>query len=592
MGVNLKMHHVSFYKKEYPRPQLVRDNYMLLNGKWNFAFDEQGTGCADGYTKGFEDKLTINVPFAYQTEKSGIGKEKRVDCVWYSRKVTLTEEQCAGDVLIHFEGSDYETSVWVNGKYIGRDSGGYHRLTFDVTGTVNAGDNVITVMVTDDYSVEKPRGKQRWKDENFGCWYTDTTGIYKTVWMEFVSHKRLANVVTEGNCDAHSVAVSYDVLNCDFVNESYGVKATVSFNGQAVAEITCPVTSAHSGMNIWLGEDIHLWEVGQGNVYEVSLQLISDQQTLDTLYTYFGLRKIVTGNGRFLLNDRPLYQKLVLDQGYWKGSDLTPPSEKALEKDITDMMAMGFNGARKHQKVEDERFLYYADMYGYIVWAEMPSMYKNTENSRKVFMREWKLAVAQQRNHPCVLVWVPFNESWGIEDILFDKTVQDFVNEVYYETKKTDGTRPVITNDGWEHTISDVLTIHHYEQDGEKLHGYFDSVEKCCAHLWQSHHKGAFANGYRYNGQPILISEFGGTAFVKDTVGNNWGYGQGVTDNAEFLSRFDGLINAIDSLPHSCGYCYTQVTDVQHEVNGLLDFSHVSKFDKKQIKDILGKYGR
>ena len=586
------MQHVSFYKKGYPRPQLVRDNYMLLNGQWDFAFDEEGKGLSDGYINGFTDKLKINVPFAYQTAMSGIGIEKRVDRVWYSRTVSLTQQQCSGDVLIHFEGSDYETSVWANGKFLGRDNGGYHRLTFNATGALHEGDNIMVVMVTDDYSVEKPRGKQRWKDENFGCWYTDTTGIFKTVWMEFVAHKRLDNVLIEGNLDAHSVAVSYNVLNCDYVNEDIEVKATVTYKGEKVCEVTCPVTSGRSGMNIWLGEEVNAWQVGEGNVYELNLQLIASERVEDSVDSYFGLRKIEARDGKIYLNGKELYQKLVLDQGYWKGSDLTPPSEEALVSDITDMLAMGFNGARKHQKVEDERFLYYADMYGYIVWAEMPSMYKNTENSRNTFKREWKLAVNQQRNHPCVLVWVPFNESWGIEDILFDKTVQDFVNEVYHETKQMDNTRLVVTNDGWEHTISDILTIHHYEQDGEKLHSYFDTMKKCCQHVWQSHHKGAFANGYRYNGQPIMISEFGGTAFVKDTVGNNWGYGQGVTDNKEFLQRFDGLIKAIDSLPYSCGYCYTQVTDVQHEVNGLLDFEHKSKFDKKQIKEILNRHGR
>jgi hypothetical protein len=187
---------------------------------------------------------------------------------------------------------------------------------------------------------------------------------------------------------------------------------------------------------------------------------------------------------------------------------------------------------------------------------------------------------------------VPFNESWGIEEIKTDKVVQDFVNDIYYKTHKVDKTRPVITNDGWEHTMSDILTIHHYEQDGKKLHSYYDTIEKCCKELWESHHKGAFADGYGYRGQPIIISEFGGTAFVSDTTGENWGYGIGVNNIDEFYARFESLIEAIDSLPYSCGYCYTQVTDVQQEVNGLLDFDHKSKFDKDTMKKILNKSGR
>ena len=242
--------------------------------------------------------------------------------------------------------------------------------------------------------------------------------------------------------------------------------------------------------------------------------------------------------------------------------------------------------------MEDERFLYYSDIIGFILWAEMPSMYTNTENSRRVFEREWLLSVEQQRNHPCVLTWVPFNESWGVEGILTDESLQEFVNDIYYKTKAIDSTRPVVTNDGWEHTISDILTIHHYEQDAEKLYSFYDTVEKCCSDKWENHRTGAFAKGYGYNGQPIIISEFGGTAFADDAQGENWGYGVAVKDKEEFYARFESLVTAIDSLPHCSGYCYTQVTDVQQEVNGLLDFDHKSKFDKARMKQILNKKGR
>lgn len=583
------MHHVSYYKKGYPRPQQFRADYEILNGKWNFAFDENND---KDYSGGVSGQLEINVPFVYQTEASGINVQKRVDCVWYSREVVLDAKQAACDVLLHFEGSDYKTEVWVNGKRAGEDKGAYHRLTFDVTPFVQEGKNVVAVKVTDDYDVEKPRGKQRWKDENFGCWYVDTTGIYKTVWMEFVSHSRLENLSVQGNVDTNSITVTYDAVNCGYADGGYEVRTCVTYEGKPVAEITCPLTAETGGTALWLGDEVHLWETGCGRLYELSVTLIKNGKEIDNIRSYCGVRKIEAKEGKILLNGKPLYQKLVLDQGYWKGSDLTPPSEEALVKDITDMMDMGFNGARKHQKVEDERFLYYADLYGYLVWAEMPSMYKNTEKSRAVFAEEWTLAVLQQKNHPCVITWVPFNESWGIEDVLFDVTVQNFVNDVYHLTKLLDDTRLVITNDGWEHTLSDVLTIHNYEQDGKTLHSWYDTLEKCCAHNWPEGRKGAFANGYGYKGQPVMITEFGGTAFVKDTVGINWGYGQGVKDDEEFLRRFEGLVTAIDDVPFMCGYCYTQVTDVQHEVNGLEDENHVPKFPKEKIKAILQKRGR
>ena len=583
------MRHISYYQKEYPRPQLWRSSYLLLNGKWDFAFgdglnDEQMIG-------GFSDKMQINVPFTYQTELSGIGTEERHDVVWYSRTLNVDKAQLGGRVLLHLEGCDYETLVWANGSFIGSDTGGYHRLSFDLTDAIHEGENNITLKVLDDYSVEKPRGKQRAKDTNYGCWYTDTTGIYKTAWIEFVSNIYVEKLTTEA--DPKNGVVTFD---CQIEGCAIGASANVSvtYNGKAVANGNAEVVNGRAVLKIELiGEEpLHLWELNDPSLYEVEISVVRDGEILDKASSYFGVRSIEAKDGRIYLNGKELYQKLALDQGYWRESLLTPPSEQALIDDIVDMADMGFNGVRKHQKVEDERYLYYSDIMGFIVWAEMPSMYQNTEASRKVFEREWLLAVDQQRNHPCVLTWVPFNESWGIEQIRTDKVVQDFVNDIYYKTKAVDSTRPVVTNDGWEHTISDILTIHHYEQDGEKLHSYYDTVEKCASEKWENHERGAFANGYSYRGQPILISEFGGTAFVSDTVGDNWGYGVGVKNYEEFYSRFASLIDAIDSLPFSCGYCYTQVTDVQQEVNGLLDFDHKSKFDKETINKILNKSGR
>jgi len=583
------MEHISYYQKDYPRPQLWRGSYEILNGSWNFSFGDNLTD--EEMCGGFDGRMNINVPFSYQSALSGIGAEERHDVVWYSRSLSISEDQLKGRVILHLEGCDYDTFVYVNGVMVGKDSGGYHRLSFDCTKALHKGENNVTVKACDDYSVEKPRGKQRSRDTNYGCWYTDTTGIYKTVWVEFVPNTYLSNLVLAADADTGVLA-----LDCKTEGALPGdvLQAQVTYKGKSVGCESIEITENKANLTVNLAENepLHLWDVFDPNLYEVQLSVLRGEEVIDKSQSYFGVRNIEIKDGKIYLNKKELYQKLALDQGYWRGGLLTPPDENALVSDIIDMADMGFNGVRKHQKVEDERFLYYADIMGFIVWAEMPSMYKNTENSRVVFEREWLLAVHQQRNHPCVLTWVPFNESWGIEEVRTDKVVQAFVNDIYYKTKAIDKTRPVITNDGWEHTISDILTIHHYEQDGEKLHGYFDTVEKCCADVWQSHHKGAFAEGYGYNGQPIIISEFGGTAFVSDTTGENWGYGTGVNDFEEFYNRFASLVGAIDSLPYSCGYCYTQVTDVQQEVNGLLDFDHKSKFDKERIKSILNKSGR
>ncbi len=585
--------HTACRIKEYPRPQFVRNNWQNLNGQWDFLFDGENKGMENKYFAGFDTAEKINVPFAYQTEKSGIGVKTLCEHVWYQRKVNF-ENFRSGRVLLHFEGCDYVTEVWLNGVYCGKRQGGYRRLTFDVTAAAQEGENLLVVCATDDYSTEKPRGKQRWKSENFGCWYVDTTGIYKTVWTEYVPQTYIESVKLTPSVSTSSLSAEFCIAGYDDCTEKLQLRTDVFYGGTKAATATTNVTAPHCGQNVYLAAEmpLKLWETGKPELYDVTFTLLCGGKEEDVVKSYFGMREISVKEGRILLNGKPLYQKLILDQGYWQGSDLTPPCEEALEKDITDMIAMGFNGARKHQKVEDERFLYYADVYGYLVWAEMPSMYDFTEKSRGAFREEWMHAVIQQYNHPCIICWVPFNESWGVSDILFDKSQQDFVNLIYDDTKSYDSGRPVITNDGWEHTKSDILTIHHYEQDGEKLHSYFDTQDKCLLRKFGGHDKGATADGWSYRGQPVMITEFGGTAFVKDIEGDKWGYGESVKNDAEFLNRFSKLIEAIDGIPFMCGYCYTQLSDVHHEVNGLLEFSRKPKFDFQTIKEILGKSGR
>lgn len=572
------MHHMQCYKKDYPRPQLVRDNWVNLNGKWDFAFDRDDSGEGKGYFHGFDSQTAINVPFAYQTKASGIGVAELCENIWYQRTFSA-DDVGGGRLLLHLEGSDYLTKVWVNGIFCGSDTGAYHRLTFDITSAVKQGDNLLVVKVYDSYSRMQPRGKQRAEDHDYGCWYIDTSGIYKTVWLEYVPDVYITSVrVTPSLAD--QTARLHVRLNKSTSNAL--VCCTAAFGGKTVAETTAFVEGDEAYAVLNVGNDFVPWEVGKGGLYDLSLALAIDGNVVDKAASYFGMREISVSDGKILLNGKPLYQRLVLDQGYWQDTDITPPDEEALKKDIDDCIAMGFNGCRKHEKVEDERFLYYADLCGYIVWAEMPSVYDFDEQSRNALMREWKLAVEQQYNHPCVLVWVPFNESWGVTSIKTDVEQQQFVNQVYLATKQIDPMRPVICNDGWEHTMSDILTIHHYTQDGAALHSYFDTIDKCVKNPFDGHDKGAFADGYTYRGQPVMITEFGGTSFVKDTTGDKWGYGQAVKDDAEYLARLDGLVGGIVNIPFICGFCYTQVSDVYHEVNGLLAFDRTPKesFDK------------
>ena len=579
----MKKYAAKCYQKDYPRPQFVRSGWQNLNGKWDFAFDRTDEGLQKGYFNGFEKQTDILVPFPYQTKESGVFCEESVPGVWYRKKVQLKFEKDE-QIILHLEGSDYYTEVYLNGVLVGKGEGAYHRQSYDVTAAAKCGENDLIIRVTDDYSPQKPRGKQRSKSEDYGCWYIDMTGLYKTVWVETVNAAHIKRVKTTPSYSKKSLKAEYF-----FSDKALGAKAQtiVSYQGAVVAKDEFIVTSCDMERELSLGETVYPWEAGDGKIYDVEYILTCGEKVVDKVGGYFGLRDISWDSGSVRINGKPVYHKFALDQGYFYGSDLTPKSEEELEFDLTTLLKMGFNGVRKHEKFEDERFFYLADVYGYLVWNEMPSFYEFTEVSKKAFDNDWYENVEQIYNHPSVLALVLFNESWGIPEIKTDKEQQKFVDEAYFKTKKIDSTRPVITNDGWRHTISDILTIHHYTQSGENLYSYFDTLEKCTAEFFADHQEGAFADGYSYKGQPIMISEFGGTSFVKDTVGGAWGYGNAVKDDEEFLQRFSSLINAIYKMPCVCGFCYTQVTDVYREVNGLMDFARNLKFPAETIAKIL-----
>lgn len=583
------MKHTASYLLDYPRPQLVRKDWVNLNGEWDFAFDRQNVGKQNGYQNGFKPERRIVVPYVYQVPASGIGDTTMCEDIWYQTEIAL-DPVPGKKILLHLEGCDYITQVWLNGVDCGVTRGCYHRLTFDLTRAAKKGNNKLVISVHDDYSKQHPRGKQRWQSTDHGCWYIDASGIYKTVWLETVDEAHVETLTFDTDISGRVLA---EVTVSAPVKDNSALKMTVYYAGKKVGEAEKKIGFCTNGLEVVLDKkDVHLWNVGAPELYDVEVSLTSEGKITDRVQSYFGLREIKTEKGKVLLNGKPLYQKLVLDQGYWPQTGLTAPSEKALEDDIKLMLAMGLNGCRKHEKIEDERFLYYADIYGYITWCEMPSVFELTEQAKDAIAGEWELIIEQMRSHPCILCWVPFNESWGVEQIKTDKAVQAFVNRMYYTTKAHDGTRPVITNDGWEHTISDIITIHHYTQVGAELDEYLNTVEKCLATPFAGHDRGAFADGYGYNGQPIMLTEFGGTAFVKDAVGAKWGYGEGVKNDAEYSERLHSLIKAVDGMPHICGYCYTQLSDVYHEVNGLTDFERNSKIPCEQIKKITSESGR
>lgn len=583
------------YIKDYPRPQFVRRNWAILNGNWDFAFDDQNLGETRKWYEGFTPTHSIQVPFTYETKLSGIGDETDHQHIWYHRQINVNKTEEA--VLLHFEGSDYETKVWVNGQYVGSHLGGYSRFSIDITKETVDGTNDIIVKVSDSFRLDQLRGKQRWKKESFECWYVQTTGIWKTVWLEYVPTTSIKSVKMTPNMEKRALE-----LTCDFEGyeqlEDLNLQVEISYQGQFVNRVLLPVRSnqLHTILEVY-SQDIgnwgmKVWTPWEPSLYDIKFTLWKAKHCIDTVESYFGMREVSIKAGEILLNGDPIYQRLILDQGYWKDSHLTPPSEEALIEDIEKVMLLGYNGVRKHQKVEDERFLYWCDVKGLLVWSEAPSTFLYNDDMVSSFMTQWMDIVRQNYNHPCIITWTPINESWGVSKIRRNKAQQSFSEAIYHITKAMDPMRPVIVNDGWEHTISDIITIHDYQESGEKFYEKYTTKKELILTNQITHNGGRYlmAEGYEYKGQPIIISEYGGIAVHNDD--NGWGYGNKVTSEEAFIERFDAITTAIKKIPYIVGYCYTQVTDVQQETNGLMTIDREFKVDADKINEInRKKYG-
>jgi len=580
------------YQPGYPRPQFVRneDSWENLNGSWDFAFDDEKKGIAGEWFNSFPAGRKINVPFSYETQASGIGDTSRHDVVWYHRDISIDPEKTRDRKLIlHFEGSDYNTRLWINGAFAGSHDGAYARFSFDITSLVRTGNNTITVRAEDSFDISQPRGKQRWKEKNFGCWYIQTTGIWKTVWLEYVNPEYLKSVKMTPVLSKTLLEIDAEI---EYQGEDLELEAAVTFDGIPVNKTTVPVYGKRLSFSVALfptalyAWEPYTWTPEHPNLYDISFTLKRKKKKLDEVLSYFGMRDISIDGQNVLLNGAPIYQRLILDQGYWKDSHLTPPDEDALIADIDKVMSAGYNGVRKHQKIEDERFLYWADVKGLFVWSEMAAAYEFTDDAVTVFTREWMEVVRQNYNHPSIITWTPFNECWGVPAIKTDKAHQAFTEAIYYLTKSIDKYRPVICNDGYEHTISDIITIHDYEEKGDDLfERYGNHLEEILDNLFfVGAFKPMFASGYSYQGQPIIISEFGGIAFNDDDKG--WGYGNKVNTKEEFIKRFDAITTAIKRIDNITGFCYTQVTDIQQEVNGLMDIERNFKVEPEILREI------
>ncbi|KRG16370.1 glycoside hydrolase family 2 [Virgibacillus soli] len=578
----------TYQRTEYPRPQFKRQSWMNLNGTWKFAFDDHNVGEKGGWHEQPSFSTEIQVPFTYETKASGIGEEKFHPYIWYQRTFEIPKDEIGKRAILRFQASDYVTKVWVNGRYIGEHVGGYAAFSFDISHAIDhTKENELVVKVEDTQSCTQPRGKQRWTDKNFGCWYVQNTGIWQTVWLEFLNEERIESVKMTPNIDTGSIAFDYK-LNGELAEDSR-LETTITFSGKKVKQFSLTPDRLNIHFEVSLASEIHEWKVfhwapQHPNLYDVTFRLYVEGELVDEVDSYFGMRKISIKDGQVLLNNVPIYQKLLLDQGYWTDTMLTPPSDEAMLEDIDKTLQMGFNGVRKHQKIEDERFLYWCDKKGLLVWSEMAATYEFSDEAVENFTNEWLEIVQQHYNHPSIITWVPFNESWGIPNILVDEKQQKFTEAIYYLTKSIDSERPVIVNDGWEHTISDIIALHDYEELGEAFYERYKDKDKILNNeVTHNHHKYAFAEGYEYKGQPVMLTEYGGIAFNDES---GWGYGNQVESEEAFLKRYQEITDAIKAIPYISGYCYTQTTDVQQEINGLLREDRTPKISLDKIKKV------
>lgn len=579
---------VKYYKKDYYRPQFVRNNSIDLCGEWDFVFDDEKVGEKNKFYKDFpNESLKIVVPFSYETPNSKIFDENHHEVVWYRKEVKFTKKENER-IIIHFEGADYYTKLWVNGEFVGLNKGGHHRFSYDITNYLKENENnELVVECIDTMDTTQPRGKQRWLKNSFGCWYVQTTGIWKPVWCEVVNNYYLKNVKMTPSFDNENITFEY---NFDEIIDGLEIETEVLFDNVLICKNRNYINrkSLINVMDLRCNEfdfKIKTWEVGNPNLYDVKFKVYLNNELIDEVGSYFGLRKIAVDANQIKLNNHPIYQKLILAQNYWRESGLTVPSEEAIIYDLEMLKKAGFNGLRIHQKIEDERFLYYCDVMGLIVWGEYPATYEFNDQAIENLTDEWVKVVKQFYNHPSIITWVPFNESWGIPDVYSSKEQQNFTEGIYKLTKSIDTTRLVITNDGWEHTISDILTLHDYGSSGAKMkEKYCDRIEDVCNNvIAHGDYKYAFTNNHSYCGQPIIISEYGGLALEGS---DGWGYNDKMSSVEKLVEKYKELTLAIKSSKNICGFVYTQLTDTYQETNGLLDFDHKPKLDLNKIKEI------
>ena len=580
----------SIPRPEFPNPQFERSDWLNLNGEWEFEFDYGMSGYEQNYMTCGHFSEKINVPFSFESPLSGINKKDFCECVWYRRTFELPDNWTFGGTLLRFGAADYHTQVYINGKECGIHRGGMTSFAFDISPFIHAGENTVVVRIADNLrSGKQPAGKQCLEFNSTSVFYTRTTGIWQTVWLEHIGadvYIKSLRIVT----DIYNSKASVTVKLSSHAPNSV-LKASAVFDGREIASSGVKVNGGWTVFDLNIDEkDLHLWTVGQGNLYDLEL-VLNTENGFDRVKSYFGMRDVSYTETAMLINGEPVFQRLVLDQGYYPEGTWTAPTDDALKSDIILSMDAGFNGARLHQKIFEPRFLYWADKMGYIVWGEHGNWGMDySGESYENFLTEWIEAVERDFNHPSIVGWCPLNETGKHQK-------NDSVSCIYRTTKTIDPTRPVIDTSGWIHVETDIFDVHDYDQNPESfrkryepLMTYNRDTESDDEIRSKFYTNEDIAMSGDYTRMPYFISEMGGTNWnLKHKDEASWGYGNSPEDIEEFYKRFEGLISAMLGNSRICAYCYTQLTDVEQEQNGIYYYDRTLKFDMKRLRDIQTK---
>lgn len=590
----------------YPRPQLIRRAWADLCGAWAFRFDDENEGRGAHWPLRPAFDRTITVPFPPESEASGIRDTGFHPVVWYHRELTTADLAAAGyrggasRLILHFGAVDYRCQVWLNDDFLGGHEGGHTPFSFDVTDALVTGRETQTLVVRaedDPLDVSQPRGKQDWNLKPHAVWYHRTTGIWQPVWLEAVPEVSITTLQWIPDIPGASVRVRLGLSRRP--PDATTVTISLSYDQRPLATLSIPAQSDRVDATIRLpdqsngqGYERLLWAPEHPRLLDAVVTLSrpdAEPGASDVVYSYLGLRSAAVDRGTFLLNDRPYYLRSVLSQGYWPQSHLASPSADALHAEAQLIKDLGFNAARVHQKIEDPRFLFWTDKLGLLVWGETPSAFEFTPIAVKRMMTEWTEALERDLSHPSIVTWVPLNESWGVQHIAHDASMREYSRTLFHLTKALDPSRPVVSNDGWEHLDSDIWTVHDYEWSAPVVRERYadaDTRGRLFSGLGPAGRRIRLSDEPD-RGQPVMLTEFGGIRFSADeAAGDAWGYSRACSAE-DFFERLRSLLVAVQASTFLAGFCYTQLTDTLQEANGLATEDRRPKLPIEQLRALI-----